>query len=37
MIAVGTIEKLAKEKLGVENREISLDEVYMKYFQEVTG
>ena len=34
MIAVGPIEKLAKEKLGVDDREISLDDVYMKYFQE---
>jgi ABC-2 type transport system ATP-binding protein len=35
MIAEGPLEKLANEKLGVENKEISLDEVYMKYFQEV--
>jgi len=34
MIAVGPIEELAKEKLGVGNKEISLDDVYMKYFQE---
>ena len=34
MIAVGSIEKLAKEKLGVEDKAISLDDVYMKYFQE---
>ncbi len=34
MIAVGPIEKLAKEKLGVEDKAISLDDVYMKYFQE---
>jgi len=34
MIAVGPIEKLAREKLGVDDREISLDDVYMKYFQE---
>jgi len=34
MIAVGPIEKLAKEKLGVDDKEISLDDVYMKYFQE---
>jgi len=36
MIAVGPIEELAKEKLGVEDKEISLDDVYMKYFQEVS-
>jgi len=36
MIAVGPIEKLAKEKLGVEDKAISLDDVYMKYFQEVS-
>ena len=35
MIALGTIEQLAKEKLGIGNKEISLDDVYMKYFQEV--
>ena len=34
MIAVGPIEELAKEKLGVEDTAISLDDVYMKYFQE---
>jgi len=34
MIAVGPIEELAKEKLGVEDKTISLDDVYMKYFQE---
>jgi ABC-2 type transport system ATP-binding protein len=37
MIAVGPIEKLAKEKLGVDDKEISLDDVYMKYFQEVSA
>ena len=34
MIAVGALAELAKEKLGVDDRAISLDEVYMKYFQE---
>jgi ABC-2 type transport system ATP-binding protein len=34
MIAVGPIETLAKEKLGIDDKEIPLDEVYMKYFQE---
>jgi ABC-2 type transport system ATP-binding protein len=37
MIAVGPIEKLAKEKLGVDDKEISLDNIYMKYFQEVSA
>jgi len=37
MIAEGPIEKLAHEKLGVEDKEISLDDVYMKYFQEVSA
>jgi len=37
MIAVGPIEKLAKEKLGVDDKEISLDDVYMKYFHEVSA
>jgi len=34
MIAVGPLEKLAKEKLGVDDKEISLEDLYMKYFQE---
>jgi ABC-2 type transport system ATP-binding protein len=37
MIAIGPIETLAKEKLGVEEKEISLDDVYMKYFQEISA
>ena len=37
MIAVGPIEELAKEKLGVDDKETSLDDVYMKYFQEVSA
>jgi ABC-2 type transport system ATP-binding protein len=37
LIAEGPIEKLAQEKLGVEDTKISLDEVYMKYFQEVSA
>jgi ABC-2 type transport system ATP-binding protein len=37
MIAEGSLEKLAREKLGVEDKEISLDDVYMKYFQGVTS
>jgi ABC-2 type transport system ATP-binding protein len=34
MIAIGPIETLAKEKLGIGDKEISLDDIYMKYFQE---
>jgi ABC-2 type transport system ATP-binding protein len=37
MIATGPIETLAKEKFGVEDAEISLDDIYMKYFQEVAA
>ena len=35
MVAEGTIESLAKEKFGVDDKEYSLEEIYMKYFQEV--
>ena len=35
MIAVGPLEQLAQEKFGIDDREVSLDDVYMKYFQEV--
>jgi ABC-2 type transport system ATP-binding protein len=35
MVAEGSIEALGKEKLGVEGEEYSLEEIYMKYFQEV--
>jgi len=35
MVAEGTIESLAKEKLGVGKEEYTLEEIYMKYFQEV--
>lgn len=35
MVAEGTIESLAKEKFGVGEKEYSLEEIYMKYFQEV--
>jgi len=34
MVAVGTIEELAREKLGVDRKEYTLEELYMKYFQE---
>jgi ABC-2 type transport system ATP-binding protein len=35
MVALGTIEALAKEKFGVGEDRYSLEEIYMKYFQEV--
>jgi ABC-2 type transport system ATP-binding protein len=34
MIAVGPLEQLAKEKLGVDETKVSLDDIYMKYFKE---
>ena len=34
MVAEGSIESLAKEKFGVDEKEYSLEEIYMKYFQE---
>jgi len=37
MIAIGPIETLAKEKFGVDEKETSLDDIYMKYFQEVSA
>jgi ABC-2 type transport system ATP-binding protein len=37
MIALGPIETLAKETFGVEEGEVSLDDVYMKYFKEVSA
>ena len=37
MIALGPLEQLAKEKFGLDDREISLDDVYMKYFKEVSA
>ncbi|NVM27068.1 MAG: hypothetical protein HWN70_14275, partial [Desulfobacterales bacterium] len=30
---LGPLKKLAEEKLGVDHKEISLDDVYMRYFQ----
>jgi ABC-2 type transport system ATP-binding protein len=36
MIALGPMETLAKEKFGVDDKEVSLDDIYMKYFQEVS-
>jgi len=35
MVAQGSIDTLAKEKFGVGEREYTLEEIYMKYFQEV--
>jgi ABC-2 type transport system ATP-binding protein len=35
MVAEGSIEALAKEKFGVGEKRYSLEEIYMKYFQEV--
>ncbi len=35
MVAEGSIESLANEKFGVGEKEYSLEEIYMKYFQEV--
>ncbi|MGQ9695665.1 MAG: ABC transporter ATP-binding protein [Thermodesulfobacteriota bacterium] len=34
MVAMGKIEDLAKEKLGIGQEKYTLEEVYMKYFQE---
>jgi len=35
MVASGSIDSLAKEKFGVDDKEYALEEIYMKYFQEV--
>jgi ABC-2 type transport system ATP-binding protein len=35
VVAEGAIGKLAEEKFGVDGKEYSLEEIYMKYFQEV--
>ncbi len=35
MVAEGSIESLGEEKFGLGEREYSLEEIYMKYFQEV--
>jgi ABC-2 type transport system ATP-binding protein len=34
LVAVGPIEKLAKEKLGIGKEHSTLEEIYMKYFKE---
>jgi ABC-2 type transport system ATP-binding protein len=35
MVAQGPMEQLAKEKLGIGSEKYTLEEIYMKYFQEV--
>ncbi|MEW6673587.1 MAG: ABC transporter ATP-binding protein [Thermodesulfobacteriota bacterium] len=35
MVAQGPMDQLAKEKLGIGSERYSLEEIYMKYFQEV--
>jgi ABC-2 type transport system ATP-binding protein len=35
MVAQGPMDRLAREKLGIGREEYSLEEIYMKYFQEV--
>jgi ABC-2 type transport system ATP-binding protein len=35
LVAVGPIDELAKEKMGVDQERHTLEEIYMKYFQEV--
>jgi ABC-2 type transport system ATP-binding protein len=34
MVALGPMDRLAKEKLGVGAEKYTLEEIYMKYFQE---
>jgi ABC-2 type transport system ATP-binding protein len=34
LVAVGPIDELAKKKLGVEREDVTLEEIYMKYFKE---
>ena len=34
LVAVGPIEELAKEKLGMDKERYTLEEIYMKYFKE---
>jgi ABC-2 type transport system ATP-binding protein len=34
MVACGPVEQLAREKLGVDNDTYTLEQVYMKYFEE---
>jgi hypothetical protein len=35
LVAVGPMGELAKEKLGVDKKKYTLEEIYMKYFHEV--
>ncbi len=35
MVAIGSIDDLARDKFGVGEKEYSLEEIYLKYFQEV--
>jgi ABC-2 type transport system ATP-binding protein len=35
LVAVGPMEDLAKEKLGVDKKKYTLEQIYMKYFHEV--
>jgi hypothetical protein len=35
MIARGSMESLAKDSLGIEDGNYSLEDIYMKYFREV--
>jgi hypothetical protein len=34
MVAQGPMDRLAREKLGIGQERYSLEEIYMKYFQE---
>jgi ABC-2 type transport system ATP-binding protein len=34
MVAQGPLDRLAKEKLGIGQEKYTLEEIYMKYFQE---
>jgi ABC-2 type transport system ATP-binding protein len=34
LVAMGNIEELAKKKLGVDRKDYTLEEIYMKYFKE---
>jgi ABC-2 type transport system ATP-binding protein len=34
LVAVGPIQELAKEKLGIDKERYTLEEIYMKYFKE---
>jgi hypothetical protein len=34
LVAVGPIQELAKEKLGIEKERYTLEEIYMRYFKE---